>query len=210
MSGFRYLYPYERQKEYKVQANCAHLWPEAYIDGLGWIPFEPTSAYYSSEEVTWHRAEGKTSVDNGDVMESLVQIAPEIPVDVKADSKKVDKGFVVTVVAIIVLSIAALIGFAIAITVLIRYVKYKHASLEEKLIIDVESIKLQLQKSTDSQIEDRGLLSDYLALVSDGLKPEVQHSFNLYYKVLYGGKTGTITREDSIRTHQLVEAISKS
>ena len=210
MSGFRYLYPYERQKEYKVQANCAHLWPEAYIDGIGWIPFEPTSAYYSSEEVTWHRGEGEKAVDNGDVMESLVQIAPEIPTDEKADSRKVDKGFVVTVVVIIVLSIAALIGFAIAITVLIRYVKYKHASLDERLIMDVESIKLQLVKNAASQIEDRGLLSDYLVLVADGLKPEVQHSFNLYYKVLYGGKTGTITKEDSIRTHQLVEAISKS
>ena len=76
--------------------------------------------------------------------------------------------------------------------------------------MDVESIKLQLVKNAASQIEDRGLLYDYLVLVADNLKPEVQQSFNLYYKVLYGDKTGTITKEDSIRTHQLVEAISKS
>lgn len=207
MSGFRYVYPFEADKEYVVQANCAHLWPEAYIEGVGWLPFEPTSAYYNSEELTWHRGEGVTSADNAALNEALAQIVPAIPSGGDTVKEHVDKRFVITIVAVIILSIVVLIALAIAITILVRYLKYKHASIEERLIIDVENIKQQLVKNTDATLEDRGLLSDYLQLAAEGIRPQVQHSFDLYYQVLYGGKVGTITPEDSASIHELAEII---
>lgn len=36
---------------YEVSANKAHAWVEAYIEGKGWIRFEPTPAYYNGDEI---------------------------------------------------------------------------------------------------------------------------------------------------------------
>lgn len=39
--------PGERQEDgsYEVTAHDAHAWPELYLDGLGWVQFEPTPAF---------------------------------------------------------------------------------------------------------------------------------------------------------------------
>ncbi|MBK7821578.1 MAG: transglutaminase domain-containing protein [Tessaracoccus sp.] len=37
---------------YEVTAHDAHSWPELYLDGLGWVPFEPTPAYAGNPAVT--------------------------------------------------------------------------------------------------------------------------------------------------------------
>ncbi|MBO4901909.1 MAG: transglutaminase domain-containing protein [Lachnospiraceae bacterium] len=34
-----------RNRNFEVQSNRAHAWPEAYLDGAGWITFEPTPGY---------------------------------------------------------------------------------------------------------------------------------------------------------------------
>ncbi|MCR5251812.1 MAG: hypothetical protein K6E50_14530, partial [Lachnospiraceae bacterium] len=31
----------------EISSSCAHAWPEAYLDGIGWIGFEPTPGYES-------------------------------------------------------------------------------------------------------------------------------------------------------------------
>ncbi len=49
--------PVEPGKETVVYSDMAHSWPEVYIDGIGWIPFEPTPGYgrlrYTSWETGW-------------------------------------------------------------------------------------------------------------------------------------------------------------
>lgn len=46
--------PLENSGETQVYASMAHAWPEVYIEGRGWIPFEPTPGYginrYAAEE----------------------------------------------------------------------------------------------------------------------------------------------------------------
>ena len=48
--------PLENGGETKVYASMAHAWPEVYIEGRGWIPFEPTPGYginrYVAEKTT--------------------------------------------------------------------------------------------------------------------------------------------------------------
>ena len=49
--------PVEQGSETVVYSDMAHAWPEVYINGVGWIPFEPTPGYgglrYTSWETGW-------------------------------------------------------------------------------------------------------------------------------------------------------------
>lgn len=40
-------------KEVSVSSAMAHAWPEAYIEGVGWIPFEPTPSYGKVRYTPW-------------------------------------------------------------------------------------------------------------------------------------------------------------
>lgn len=45
---------------YNVDSGSAHSWVEAYLEGIGWIPFEPTPAFYGARYTQW-KEEPKTS-----------------------------------------------------------------------------------------------------------------------------------------------------
>jgi len=55
----------------EVYSGMAHAWPEAYIEGVGWIPFEPTPGYgqnrYISWETTDQRRQRETAETSGTV-----------------------------------------------------------------------------------------------------------------------------------------------
>ena len=45
--------PMENSREATVLSGMAHSWPEVYIDGVGWIPFEPTPGYGRLRYTPW-------------------------------------------------------------------------------------------------------------------------------------------------------------
>ena len=52
-----YLVNYKEREdiyEYVVSSKRAHTWSEAYVDGFGWIPLEPTAAYAANTNKAWY------------------------------------------------------------------------------------------------------------------------------------------------------------
>ena len=49
--------PMEGSREAAVLSNMAHSWPEVYIEGVGWIPFEPTPGYGQLRYTPWSVSE---------------------------------------------------------------------------------------------------------------------------------------------------------
>jgi len=64
--------PVEGTEEIPVYSNMAHAWPEAYLPGAGWIPFEPTPGYRGVRYTPWKlsrpdAAAEAASGENGEV-----------------------------------------------------------------------------------------------------------------------------------------------
>lgn len=53
--------PVTTNKEMTVTANMAHAWPEVYIEGIGWLPFEPTPGYEEIRYTPWKVREEKNT-----------------------------------------------------------------------------------------------------------------------------------------------------
>lgn len=53
--------PIEDGKETTVTSDMAHAWPEVYLDGIGWIPYEPTPGYRQVRYTPWALRSGSDS-----------------------------------------------------------------------------------------------------------------------------------------------------
>ncbi len=184
--GYRYSFPFEIQENYVVEANCAHVWPEVYIQNVGWIPFEPTSAYSTAAEYNWHRSE---TIDPE--TESEIQLEmPDLPVIPEADEVQEtyqNEGLqLLKIVGIVILSIILLILIILGVAALTRRIIYRLASPEKKIKMDVAMTKATLIKKYGNDFNDRGLLSDYVKLAPEEEQEEIKKLFETYYKIVYG------------------------
>lgn len=59
-------------RETIVYSNMAHAWPEVYIEGRGWIPFEPTPGYVSAR----YAADEENSDRKDDAINAGIQTEP--------------------------------------------------------------------------------------------------------------------------------------
>lgn len=184
--GYRYSFPFEVQENYVVEANCAHVWPEAYIKNVGWVPFEPTSAYTTATEYTWHRK--GTAEEKSDEPEQLeVPVLPEVQeTDESQETYESERFQLIKIAGIVILSVVLLSLIIWGGAILIRRLIYRLASPEKKIRIDVEMTKAKLVKNSKQEFYDRGLLSDYLELAPEEERDEIKELFEMYYKVVYG------------------------
>lgn len=82
--------PVTANKKMTVTANMAHAWPEIYIEGIGWLPFEPTPGYEEVRYTPWEMQEmkkaGSVSMEEEEKTETIVT-EPDV-VTVEADTEK--------------------------------------------------------------------------------------------------------------------------
>lgn len=50
---------------YLIKNSQAHAWAEAYIEGVGWIPFEATAPFYGYRYTTWAEKSAQEEAKNG-------------------------------------------------------------------------------------------------------------------------------------------------
>jgi len=75
-----YCVPMQGREEVQVYSDLAHSWPEAYLEGVGWIAFEPTPGYGAMRYTPWNttaRAEDEESGAAEDGIEEIFEEPPE-------------------------------------------------------------------------------------------------------------------------------------
>ena len=194
VSGYRYVYPFKKADAYEVSGNCAHIWPEAYIRGVGWVPFEPTGAYRTAEEYTWHRKPAAAGNDSQSAYFPTFPAPAQVP-DVPDNEETsgslsgmtLDQAMRIALPT--ALSILVTLALLILGTLSAARLRYLRAAPEKKLAMDVDMIKKGIRKQSAEDFADRGLLSDYIARAPEALRPDIQRVFDIYYRVLYGSSS---------------------
>lgn len=193
VSGYRYVYPFEKADAYEVSGDCAHIWPEAYIRGVGWVPFEPTGAYRTAQEYTWHRKPAAGNDSQSAYVPPIPAPAqvPDIPDDETASGKlsgvTLDQAMRIALPT--ALSILITLAVLIMGTLSAARLRYLRAAPEKKLAMDVDMIKKGIRRQSAEDFADRGLLSDYIARAPEALRPDIQRVFDIYYRVVYGSSS---------------------
>ena len=202
--GYCYVFPFEQQDQYEVAGSCSHVWPEAYLDKIGWVPFEPTASMRTAEDYTWHRTAPESSAEGYDPSASELPEPPESASTADTNSKEdTSANTAVQLFKLsgpVILCVALLLAALIACRRLIYVIRYKYGTPEKKLLMDVEMIRKLLRRSASEGFIDRGLLSDYVSLAPEDLRPDLQSVFDTYYRVIYGGSSdpGVSDRENEL------------
>ncbi|MCR5157357.1 MAG: transglutaminase-like domain-containing protein [Butyrivibrio sp.] len=210
-TGYRYAFPFEKAEVYKVGSNCAHTWPEAYIEGAGWIPFEPTSGYYTLTGNSWHTGKDKAvsgyhppkpAASAGIADE---QILPEEEATFGESillAVKVIWPFAASAVLIVLLLFVGTRAY--------KAVRYRLSTPAQQLLADVEMIKKSLSGMTPGGIGDRGILSDYISFAPAEFQDDLKAVFAAAYRVLYSmGKESEPTGEENELARNLRKSLEK-
>lgn len=208
--GYRYVFPFEKADSYEILGKDAHAWPEAYIENVGWVPFEPTSGFRSMEENTWNRVL-QEAPDN----EKTVYPSMQAPKFTQGENKSneedaKEESIFIELVRVVLPVFASIIGLLVVLmagTVLINRIVYNMASADKKFEINVEHIKKEIRKKSADDFADRGLLSDYEKRVPDELRDNAKEVFGIYYRMLYGGSDISSVSEEEVTKAEALRAI---
>ena len=198
-----FLCRYERREEgfYLVTGNAAHAWPEAWIPGYGWMRFEPTAGYYTRQEVSW--AQEKTGADtekggssaDEDASGSANGISDIIPPPSGSDellsSEDPSLFREKNVFLRITLTAAAFCPLYLALFLLlfrlVRWVRYKRASLRDRIRMQLEDIFCLIQKSYPGEWKNAPLQAYPDVLPEGRAKAELTRLIEAWYRIRYRG-----------------------
>lgn len=214
VTGYRYAFPFEKADEYRVNGSCAHAWPEAYIDGAGWIPFEPTAAYYTPTENSWHRKAlaKEPSLPSSVTNAALPAGTDDGPAENISTESATGNSFILALKVLwpFALSAILLALLLVAGTKLYRYLRYILASPTQQLLMDVDIIKKNLIRLSGQNICDRGLLSDYEVLAPPEVRDDVSKVFSTSYRLMYAvGTASPPTPEELTLAKDLRQKLQK-
>ncbi len=195
-------YAHRYKKEYSsVMSNEAHAWCEAYISGYGWVPFEPTPVKETAEDLGW----GLTVSDTNKETVNVGTPTPYIPIpqnqgqneaidldglNIERKQEAFDKEGLIKFLSYI----GAMVGFAVAVILLIKiilYIRYMLMTPERKLTENVRRIRKIVG---DKAFKERNVRSiyEYADVIKDpGTREIMRRIFAEYYKVRFRGDEAT-------------------
>lgn len=171
--------------DYQVLSDRAHAWPEAYIDGFGWVVFEPTPGFWQS--AGWDPSENKDKGAKESVPSVYVKSSPEERDDElsqTAGDKDEHRDRDVYRIIILLASIAAfLLIFAVCDVIYRRY-RYMRMSDREK-ILDLCRKNLKTLRFAGIKIGTGETLKEFSQRAANTIPPQHLLFAKVYEEALY-------------------------
>ena len=227
--GYVCTVPGRSSEPYIVTGSRAHAWPEAYIRGFGWVPFEPTPGRATSLASTWNLfLPGDMPEQAGGYAGNIVPAPAAIPggaaqtapgEDTADDTVGYPVGQILfSLLRTAVLAAAALLVYcAVSVTALYlirrrRFARFDDNSQMTVLMEDIRWLILRRAGRRDSKAAAALAAGDYPGLLpaQEDLQPafagqEIQplavHVFETWNALRFGGKD--VSHQDLADTRKL-------
>lgn len=191
-----------------VYSNMAHAWPEAYIAGAGWIPFEPTPGYGGIRYVPWKLQQPGPDGpgENGEVQEETLfaETQEDIRESEETERRQEDREQKESSWNRLFWIIPGILAVCVLVSAL-DYVwrKYRYGKMDPEgkfraevyqnlYLLTLLGLKRQ-EGETLEELRGRGMGMEW---TKEGDVPAPFGFLEEYERILYGGKT---VREDMIR-----------
>ncbi len=151
-------------KEVAVYPKDAHAWPEVYIDGFGWIPFEPTPGYADVRYTPW-KISGATGIETsgkpyGYGSESVAEEPEEVLLSEEQDA--VDMQKMARLFRIIGITAGAVFAFICLFFVADRAIqrfRYRRMSQEDRFVVEVKKnlwllAKMKIERTPSETLQE--------------------------------------------------------
>lgn len=201
--GYLYDYGIPSENGYDIPGRYAHTWPEAYLDGFGWVRFEPTAAVASADEYGWNLLvveeipENDTATENNAYLPSGPASpsngsGPETPAITETSDSEERPGRLAAWLFFGVCIPAVYLLLLLIILPALRRYRYRRMDDSARLAAELADLLWLIRRLYPGCGENRPLL-DYAALLKDASEAEAMTKICLaYYRFRYrGGREGT-------------------
>jgi len=207
-----YRIPSTASKECEVTSNMAHAWAEAYFEGVGWIRFEPTPGfgsvaswgeplrepeYYEMLEEQ-ETLDEKPSEENLEIVEEKREDVPQFDsskrLEEEARRKEEAKRRQQTIIFIVTATLLGIFLIAIiliSIRLIVRSVKYRHLSEDDKKTENCMRCLLVLDSLERKPMQGE-TLSEFELRVREEFGLEKLKFIDAYEHILY--RNGTVIK----------------
>ena len=179
-----------------VLSSMAHSWPEVYIDGMGWIPFEPTPGYSSLRYTPWIVSNQKpaSSYEEDSGQENVIHFTyldkePDEEEEYLGQEPEEQTGtaLIYSVLGICAAVIFVGLGLALAFDNLVGAYRYRRMNGEERLKAEVRR-NLRMLSWLGIKRDGQETMQELHRRAMDDLGPVSLHFIEDYEDVIYGGK----------------------
>jgi transglutaminase-like putative cysteine protease len=185
---------------YTVRNSDAHSWVEVYINGYGWIPFEPTAGFALPRVAPEAELLPETPLE-----ESEVPASAPAEADPAVEPQHVATGGILAAVA----AVAVFLGWKFQVLELIRERNRRRraSQLKQKIIVECERL-LRIFKRNGYSREDHETLREAVrrwTKQSKWMKSDLETVLAIFEKAKYGKVD--VSEEDWRHTSELVEKL---
>lgn len=198
----------DKQFSYLVTGNDAHAWVEAYLEGVGWIPFEPTAGY---EKSLYRAREAYPTITNTNSSSTYQIQKPEVPqnytepeiVAIKTEETLTKtKTYLYALGIVLGVTLLTILLTVAYFYINIRFSKasYRKASTEKKLYILLQRILFLISRYGLCHEDNPTLLRQFVSLYenADFDEQTTMEVATKYMQLCYGDRTLEETDEHRI------------
>ncbi|MCM1134796.1 MAG: DUF3488 and transglutaminase-like domain-containing protein [Clostridium sp.] len=212
--------PMKGRKEAVVYSYMAHAWPEVYLEGIGWIPFEPTPGFSGMRYTPWDLKDG-----NGDISDDGAQLQwqtkgedsdgkllEEAPEELRGEAATINNAWYFLRIGAMIAVVIIIAGILILIldAWIVRY-RYKKMNVAEKFKARIER-NMRLLALMGIRRESGETLAEFADRAGNALENrEVMDFVESYEGFLYGDKeiTKELVEKVKGRQRELEELLRK-
>lgn len=180
---------------YLVSSSRAHGWIDAYIEGYGWITFDPTPGYHEENQEQWYievtQANNSTAAVeiNNQGFKDENNVENNLKINLKNGENSIMSGLIKLVTMIIIIYILYIVGLTIK-----NQRNYRRVDNNQKVTILYEKILYYLKKDGYGKLEEETLL-EYVTRIGEKYNTNNQtlrQVTNIFMEQRYGNADTTV------------------